>query len=93
MNEDLNKLLNTWTPGTCTGADIRAGVWQRIERIAPTLGQVVINYLFAQLMRPALVTGLVAVAILAGVTIGSIASESAQTRAYLNSVTAYRMHQ
>jgi len=91
MKDDLNTLLKTWSPNQQSAADIRAGVWQRIERIEPAGWKTSLQAMVAYFMRPALATGLVAVAILAAITVGSIVSETAQTQAYLNSLTAFRM--
>lgn len=91
MNDNVNNLMKTWTPKEITALDIRAGVWQRIERAEPSGWPVAMESLFALLNRPALATGLVAVAIMAGIVAGSITSETAQTQAYLNAMSAYRM--
>jgi len=91
MNDNVNNLMKTWTPKVVTALDIRAGVWQRIERAEPTGWRVAMESLFALLNRPALATGLVAVAIMAGIAMGTITSETAQTQVYLNTMAAYRM--
>lgn len=91
MNDNLNNLMKAWRPREFTASDIRAGVWQRIERAEPAGWRVAMESLFALLTRPALATGLVAFAIMAGIAAGTITSETAQTQAYLNSMAAYRM--
>lgn len=91
MDDDLNNVMRTWSPRTPEALDIRAGVWQRIERSEPSGWRSGMESLLALLTRPALATGLVALAIVAGVAVGTVTSEAAQTRAYLASVTAYRM--
>ncbi|HMP89691.1 MAG TPA: hypothetical protein PJ991_05795 [Kiritimatiellia bacterium] len=91
MNVNLNNLMKTWMPKEYTALDIRAGVWQRIERAEPAGWRVAMESLFALMTRPALATGLVAFAIMAGIAVGTITSETAQTQAYLNSVAVYRM--
>lgn len=91
MDNDLNNVLKTWTPRTPAALDIRAGVWQRIERSELSGWRGAMESMLALLTRPALATGLVAFAIMAGITVGRITSETAQTRAYLASVAAYRM--
>lgn len=93
MNDDLNTLLRTWSPKPHTGADIRAEVWQRIERAEPSRWQGAVDSLFSRFIRTTFASGLVIIAIITGITIGTVASESAQTQAYLNSVAAYRLHQ
>ncbi len=91
MNDNLNNLMKTWTPKEFTALDIRAGVWQRIERAEPARWRIAMESLFAMLTKPALATGMVAFAIMAGIAVGTITSETAQTQAYLNSLSAYRM--
>ncbi|HMO04151.1 MAG TPA: hypothetical protein PKC67_01730 [Kiritimatiellia bacterium] len=91
MDNDLNNVLGTWTPRTPAASDIRAGVWQRIERSEPSGWRSNMELLLALLTRPALASGLVALAIMAGVAVGTVTSEAAQTRAYLASVAAYQM--
>lgn len=91
MKDDLNNLMKAWAPRTPGPLDIRAGVWQRIERTEPAGWRVTMESIFDLLATPALATGVVVFAIMAGIAVGAITSDKAQAQAYLNSVTAFRM--
>lgn len=90
MNDQLSEQLNAWTPKPVSAADIRAGVWHRIERTETSPWRARIDSFLLLLTNPALATGLVMLAIMTGLALGTVTSETAQTQAYLHSVTMFR---
>ncbi len=91
MDDKLHELLKEWSPTTPGLTGMRAGVWHRIENMEPSGWNVLLNRVLPMLSRPALATSLVAVALIAGLALGFHVSDSAQTEAYLSSLTPYRM--
>lgn len=89
MNDDLSKVLKAWNPGAASPDAVRGGVWQRIERQQARPWNQFIDNLLSLLSRPAWACTVVALALLAGVTLGSVVSENSQAEAYLVSVTPF----
>lgn len=90
MNDHLSSQLKAWTPKPVSSVEIRAGVWQRIERTETSPWRARVDFFLLSLTNPALATGLVMLAIMAGLALGTVTAETAQTQAYLHSVTMFR---
>ncbi len=89
-NEELSRLLKQWQPRPIAAGEIRAKVWHRIEKeedgvLAPWMW-----WLASWFERPAVVAGVVAVALGVGIAFGTTASAQDQTEAYLQSMVAFR---
>ena len=87
--DKLKDLLLEWQPESPPIEDVRREVWKRIERLEPSPWKKWMDFFDALVGRPAVVTGILAVAMTVGVMVGTMASVSAQTESYLQSVSAF----
>lgn len=89
-SEKLSELLREWRPAPIAPEAVRREVWRRIEKVEPSGWKTWITLLDAMVSRPAFATGALAVAVAAGLMIGTMASASAQTESFLRSVSAFQ---
>lgn len=90
QSDNLSDLLKQWQPEPLSPAQIRAGVWSRIENKRENPLAEVFVRITSWFERPLIAGGLVALALVAGIALGSTTSAEAQTQAYLQSVVAFR---
>lgn len=89
-NEELSRLLKVWQPRPIAPGQIRAEVWQRIEKEESRVLPPWMGWLASWFDRPAIAAGVVTVALGLGIAFGTTASAKAQTEAYLQSMVAFR---
>jgi hypothetical protein len=88
-SEKLSQILHEWTPEPVNTDEVRREVWRRIEKLKPSTWKTWLAFLDGIVARPVVATGALAVAVAAGMMIGTMASSAAQTESYLQSVTAF----
>jgi len=88
--DNLSNLLKEWQPEPMAAGRIRAGVWSRIEMAAenPMMGMAA--RIASWFERPVFTAGVVAVALVVGITFGSATASQVQTESYLQSLVAFR---
>ncbi len=90
--DHLTQLLREWNPEPVRVEDVRRHVWRCIEKQKPSpwgAWMVFLETLGDIISRPAVAIGVLAIALTMGLTIGNLASASAQTESYLNSVSPF----
>lgn len=87
--DELTSLLREWQPESPPLADVRREVWKRIERLDPSPWKKWMDFFETLVRQPAVATGIITVAVTAGVMLGTMASASAQTDSYLQSLSAF----
>lgn len=88
-SDKFKNLLLEWQPESPPIEEIGREVWRRIERLEPSPWKKWVDFFDVLVGRPAVATGILAVAMTVGVMVGTIASELAQTDSYLQSVSAF----
>lgn len=88
-SEKLSQLLHEWKAEPIRAEDVRREVWRRIEKLEPSPWKTWLAFLDGLVARPLVATSALAVAVAAGMLIGTVASSAAQTESYLQSVTAF----
>lgn len=88
--DNLSDLLKQWQPEPLSAGRIRAGVWNRIEQAAENPMTRVLARLASLFERAAITAGVLAVALIAGITVGSATASQVQTESYLQSLVAFR---
>jgi len=82
MKNDLHALLQEWNPPLPHPADIRRGVWRRLEAQEQPVA-------LPWALKLAMALVFIGVALGTGLQLGTSASEASLTRAYLSSVNPY----
>ncbi len=90
-SEKLSCLLKEWQPELPCLEGVRREVWRRVES-RDSVGMGGLLAAFEEVLgRPLVATGIVVLAVVGGLLLGVMASESAQQAAYLRAVSAH-MH-
>jgi hypothetical protein len=87
MKEDLDDLLRSWRPDAVDLSAFQRDVWRRIERRRGATQR--LQGFFEWLARPGMASLAAALAIAAGVFIGSLFASQQAQRAYLHQVDPY----
>jgi hypothetical protein len=87
MKEDLDDLLRLWRPDAVESSTFQRDVWRRIERRRSASQR--LQGFFEWLARPGTASWAAAVAIVAGVFVGSLFAGQNAQRAYLHEVDPY----
>ncbi len=87
--DSLDQILNGWEAAPTPVDEICRGVWRRIERLESRSKAMPTGYLDRLAMRPAFASCVLMLAIIAGGLIGSMASSSAHTESYLQSLSPF----
>lgn len=88
--DNLSTLLKEWQPEPMAAGRIRAGVWSRIEMAAENPMMDLLARIASWFERPVITTGVLAVALIVGITFGSATASQVQTESYLQSLVAFR---
>jgi hypothetical protein len=90
-NDELTELLQTWKPEALTDTGFTKRVWSRIEATEfqkNALSNVIVDWIHL-LLKPKFAIAAVAIAILAGVSIGGIQARVKQEDRYLFSLNPF----
>jgi hypothetical protein len=87
MKEDLDDLLRSWRPAAVDLSGFQREVWRRIEQQRGAAQR--LQGFFEWLARPGMASLAAALAIAAGVFIGSLFAKQQAQRAYLHEVDPY----